>query len=54
MFESQYRQGALLLGPKILVCDESTSALDVMTRNGIIDLLKDLMRPGHCDTLHFP
>jgi len=35
---------ALLLGPKILVCDESTSALDVMTRNGIIDLLKDLMK----------
>ena len=35
---------ALLLGPKVLVCDESTSALDVMTRNGIIDVLRELMR----------
>jgi peptide/nickel transport system ATP-binding protein len=33
---------ALLLQPKVLICDESTSALDTATRNGIMELLKTL------------
>ena len=34
---------ALLLEPAILVCDESTSALDAQTRDGIIGMLKHLV-----------
>jgi ABC-type glutathione transport system ATPase component len=34
---------ALLMQPEILICDESTSALDGPTRDGIIDLLQHLM-----------
>jgi peptide/nickel transport system ATP-binding protein len=34
---------ALLLNPIVLVCDESTSALDVGNRNSIIELLRNLM-----------
>ena len=30
---------ALLMQPEVLICDESTSSLDGMTRDGIIDLL---------------
>jgi peptide/nickel transport system ATP-binding protein len=37
---------ALLVNPEILICDESTSALDGQTRDGIIELLKRLMRKG--------
>ena len=35
---------ALLVSPKVLICDESTSALDSETRDGIIHLLSGLMR----------
>ena len=35
---------ALLMQPQILICDESTSSLDGPTRDGIIELLKKLMR----------
>jgi ABC-type glutathione transport system ATPase component len=35
---------AMLVQPEILICDESTSALDRQTRDGIIDLLKRLMK----------
>jgi len=34
---------ALLLNPQVLVCDESTSALDAETKDAIIDLLNKLM-----------
>lgn len=34
---------ALLMHPAILICDESTSALDGPTRDGIVDLLRRLM-----------
>jgi len=34
---------ALLLSPQILICDESTSALDSFTRDGIVVLLRRLM-----------
>ena len=34
---------AMLVKPEILICDESTSALDGQTRDGIIELLKRLM-----------
>lgn len=35
---------AMLVQPEILICDESTSALDGQTRDGIIELLKRLMK----------
>lgn len=35
---------ALLVDPDVLICDESTSALDEATRNGIIALLAGLLR----------
>jgi ABC-type dipeptide/oligopeptide/nickel transport system ATPase subunit len=35
---------ALVMQPEILICDESTSALDGPTRDGIIDLLIYLMK----------
>lgn len=35
---------AMLVQPEILICDESTSALDGKTRDSIIDLLKRLMQ----------
>ncbi|HJW28099.1 MAG TPA: ATP-binding cassette domain-containing protein, partial [Saprospiraceae bacterium] len=35
---------ALLVLPEILICDESTSALDRETRDGILDLLKSLIK----------
>jgi len=34
---------ALLLEPKVLICDESTSALDPATRDSLIELLQELM-----------
>ncbi len=34
---------ALMVNPSVLICDESTSALDRPTRNGIINLLRKLM-----------
>jgi peptide/nickel transport system ATP-binding protein len=34
---------ALLMDPQVLVCDESTSALDAATRDSLIDLLDNLM-----------
>ena len=34
---------ALLMDPQVLVCDESTSALDAVTRDSLIDLLDNLM-----------
>ena len=34
---------ALLVDPDVLICDESTSALDDATRNGIIELLSTLL-----------
>lgn len=34
---------ALIPGPVVLICDESTSALDRNTRDGIVALLEDLM-----------
>jgi ABC-type microcin C transport system duplicated ATPase subunit YejF len=30
--------------PKVVICDESTSALDASTRDSIVDLLSNLMR----------
>ena len=35
---------AMLVQPEILICDESTSALDAQNRDGIIELLKRLMQ----------
>lgn len=35
---------ALLMHPAILICDESTSSLDGPTRDGIVELLRRLMR----------
>jgi ABC-type glutathione transport system ATPase component len=35
---------ALLMHPAVLICDESTSALDGPTRDGIIELLRRLMQ----------
>ncbi|GGX65756.1 ABC transporter ATP-binding protein [Streptomyces hiroshimensis] len=38
---------ALLARPRVLICDEVTSGLDVVTRRGILDLLTALVRePG--------
>lgn len=34
---------ALLLDPDILICDESTSALDEISRNSVLDLFRKLM-----------
>ncbi len=34
---------ALIMHPAILICDESTSALDGPTRDGIVELLRRLM-----------
>ncbi len=38
---------ALCARPKLLLCDEPTGALDVDSRNDILDLLDDLNRDGH-------
>lgn len=35
---------AISVGPELLLCDEITSALDVLTQNGIIELLKGLVK----------
>lgn len=35
---------AISVGPELLLCDEITSALDVSTQNGIIELLKGLIK----------
>ena len=35
---------AIVLEPRLLVCDESTSALDVINQNRIIDLIKKIAR----------
>src|SRR5438552_4707586 len=33
---------SLLLGPRLLILDEPTTALDILTQRAIIDLLRDL------------
>ena len=38
---------ALCASPRLLLCDEPTGALDVDSRNEILDLLDDLHRDGH-------
>lgn len=38
---------ALCANPKLLLCDEPTGALDVDSRNEILDLLDDLHAEGH-------
>jgi peptide/nickel transport system ATP-binding protein len=38
---------ALLMQPEILICDESTTSLDEMTKDGIVDLLVSLMKNQH-------
>ncbi|HUR30047.1 MAG TPA: ATP-binding cassette domain-containing protein [Saprospiraceae bacterium] len=38
---------ALLVAPEILICDESTSALDEDTRDGIVQVLLNLMESRH-------
>ena len=35
---------SLLLGPRLLILDEPTTALDILTQRAIIDLLRDLRR----------
>lgn len=35
---------ALMLQPEILICDESTSALDIPTRNNVLDLLISIVQ----------
>ncbi len=35
---------ALLLGPRLLILDEPTTALDILTQRAVIDLLRDLRR----------
>ncbi len=35
---------SLLLGPRLLILDEPTTALDILTQRAIIDLLRDLKR----------
>ncbi|WP_431046573.1 ABC transporter ATP-binding protein [Streptomyces sp. P1-3] len=35
---------ALVAGPRVLVCDEITSGLDMVTRRGVLDLLAALLR----------
>ena len=42
---------ALVLKPKLLICDEPTTALDVTVQKKIIDLLKKLNRETHCSIL---
>jgi peptide/nickel transport system ATP-binding protein len=46
---------ALLARPRVLICDEITSGLDMVTRRGILDILTGLLRDGgdtdaHADT----
>lgn len=42
---------ALVLKPKLLICDEPTTALDVTVQKKIIDLLKKLNKETHCSIL---
>ncbi|MBM7027150.1 ABC transporter ATP-binding protein, partial [Clavibacter sp. DM3] len=37
---------ALVLGPRLLIADEPTSGVDVMSRVAVLDLLRDLQSRG--------
>ena len=46
---------SLLLDPQILILDEPTTALDILTQRTIMDLLKELKEEiGLLDDLHLP
>jgi glutathione transport system ATP-binding protein len=45
---------ALALNPKVIIADESVSALDVSIRGQIINLLLDLQREMELHTCLFP